>query len=97
MRGVTQGVLCYLQICGFLLTRLMRGVTGNRRRQSKSVQISTHTPHARRDSYSPASISRGNISTHTPHARRDDIEKFINSADDKFLLTRLMRGVTINL
>ena len=35
------------------------------------------------------------ISTHTPHARRDDFIESVTVAITIFLLTRLMRGVTI--
>ena len=35
------------------------------------------------------------ISTHTPHARRDGFVAVERYAVDLFLLTRLMRGVTI--
>ena len=34
-------------------------------------QISTHTPHARRDDVSCTCFQQPRISTHTPHARRD--------------------------
>ena len=55
----------------FQLTRLMRGVTVQNSKIRDLRIISTHTPHARRDSgfdMKPRSIG---ISTHTPHARRD--------------------------
>ena len=56
--------------------------------------ISTHTPHARRDSPTPALRALLNISTHTPHARRDR-DSFVCSLNcTEFQLTRLMRGVT---
>ena len=35
------------------------------------------------------------ISTHTPHARRDSAERLVTPPHLEFLLTRLMRGVTI--
>ena len=99
----------------FLLTRLIRGVTlaghtadsflqisthtPHTRRDAERLThiedgiISTHTPHTRRDGYDPAKITAKCISTHTPHTRRDEIlhQKGILR---KFLLTRLIRGVT---
>ena len=72
MRGVTSALV----FCGFgftfQLTRLMRGVTIEKRGFLIITAISTHTPHARRDFVSFISlINRLVISTHTPHARRD--------------------------
>ena len=56
----------------FQLTRLMRGVTCCPSGCRQNIYISTHTPHARRDSPSmPQIICCPGISTHTPHARRD--------------------------
>ena len=59
----------------FLLTRLMRGVTECINKMVKDFEISTHTPHARRDGAVVVYGSEGIISTHTPHARRDRIAK----------------------
>ena len=55
----------------FLLTRLMRGVTSSVCHSWQEVQISTHTPHARRDVAPEVKPQPFIISTHTPHARRD--------------------------
>ena len=49
MRGVTKLNINKGIICEFLLTRLMRGVTRVGLRHKVIGQISTHTPHARRD------------------------------------------------
>ena len=71
MRGVTTSLSLESQVYLFQLTRLMRGVTLYGQAATPIQQISTHTPHARRD------VNRINfsvdlsISTHTPHARRD--------------------------
>ena len=51
----------------------MRGVTLHSGYISLAYEISTHTPHARRD-YARIIENNGKyISTHTPHARRDPI------------------------
>ena len=56
----------------FQLTRLMRGVTFIVLSCFTLIDISTHTPHARRDPEpSQFRIVSVRISTHTPHARRD--------------------------
>ena len=50
----------------------MRGVTLITEYFNENKEISTHTPHARRDDEIEAKVSaEGIISTHTPHARRD--------------------------
>ena len=49
MRGVTTLEFNEAQANLFLLTRLMRGVTGFCNRHNGDGRISTHTPHARRD------------------------------------------------
>ena len=49
----------------------MRGVTQYTGLKDKNGRISTHTPHARRDSETALSYIGYIISTHTPHARRD--------------------------
>ena len=95
MRGVTNIAICPARN-GTISTH-----TPHARRdglqwvQGEAGAISTHTPHARRDG--TAQGSRGllrAISTHTPHARRDP--PYISSVlwRSRFLLTRLMRGVT---
>ena len=74
MRGVTRSSNCSSNSKSFQLTRLMRGVTSCNGIGYLPYTISTHTPHARRDSvyadFAPPSLS---ISTHTPHARRDSV------------------------
>ncbi len=58
-------------------------------------QISTHTPHARRDlRYALEPTIAESISTHTPHARRDRKASPKHRKHLEFQLTRLMRGVT---
>ena len=50
MRGVTLKIIVLVQLLKFQLTRLMRGVTaGYESEQAEIKNISTHTPHARRD------------------------------------------------
>ena len=49
----------------------MRGVTAIRFLLRHVHEISTHTPHARRDDELEAAREQYSISTHTPHARRD--------------------------
>ena len=58
-------------------------------------EISTHTPHARRDVSCLLKHFSAFISTHTPHARRDEIFFANSSVLSTFQLTRLMRGVTV--
>ena len=50
MRGVTSQLRLRFTVTEFQLTRLMRGVTGPPRYTCNGIHISTHTPHARRDS-----------------------------------------------
>ena len=50
MRGVTWDYALQVQAEAFQLTRLMRGVTVRFDESCDVVCISTHTPHARRDS-----------------------------------------------
>ena len=78
----------------FQLTRLMRGVTIVTIDYNFLANISTHTPHARRDAVKSANQANLKISTHTPHARRDIIGVCLYLFNWKFQLTRLMRGVT---
>ena len=49
MRGVTKTALSSKPLSVFQLTRLMRGVTSLSFRAYLQYGISTHTPHARRD------------------------------------------------
>ena len=74
----------------------MRGVTTLNTNYIPYINISTHTPHARRDSAVFHIVQTAVISTHTPHARRDvlwGISGELYLAE--FQLTRLMRGVTV--
>ena len=71
MRGVTQNRQKKSQDQKFQLTRLMRGVTALFPNVHRYAQISTHTPHARRDELDINEVQKITISTHTPHARRD--------------------------
>ena len=75
----------------------MRGVTlTNQSGEIHTLVISTHTPHARRDCFALGErlVVQG-ISTHTPHARRDSLHRRRRCRQRQFLLTRLMRGVTV--
>ena len=73
----------------------MRGVTRTSTQQTTQTEISTHTPHARRDYHStPIGKPIDCISTHTPHARRDVLNVCYILIIPLFQLTRLMRGVT---
>ena len=78
----------------FLLTRPMRGATGNLSSALAINPISTHTPHAGRDGSIKKLRNETKISTHTPHAGRDGAEIHQPWRDKKFLLTRPMRGAT---
>ena len=57
---------------GFLLTRPMRGATQSRLPEAQWDYISTHTPHAGRDTPETGVQLPTPISTHTPHAGRDE-------------------------
>ena len=59
------------RIVAFLLTRLLRGVTGVPEDCVSGFEISTHTPLARRDPGQQDMLGLAGISTHTPLARRD--------------------------
>ena len=50
-RGVTYSQTMFVVCCPFLLTRLSRGVTIVRNDQLFQLNISTHTPLARRDAF----------------------------------------------
>ena len=71
----------------------MRGVTSALAKLFNPIKISTHTPHARRDKKLSLLMKKWQISTHTPHARRD-LKRWHGNMMCRFLLTRLMRGVT---
>ena len=60
MRGVTADTFDELACSGFQLTRLMRGVTEAYDIKCSVVDISTHTPHARRDCISSLRRSKDN-------------------------------------
>ena len=61
------------------------------------LKISTHTPHAGRDSIGKADKLRRVISTHTPHAGRDYPFKTSEVFAVEFQLTRPTRGVTASI
>ena len=71
MRGVTHFFGNFGLAHLFQLTRLMRGVTPESAKKITGSEISTHTPHARRDEEKARALREQIISTHTPHARRD--------------------------
>ena len=73
----------------------MRGVTYSVIPAHLPPHISTHTPHARRDKQYGNAAEIYDISTHTPHARRDGQNPAVFRYTGEFLLTRLMRGVTL--
>ena len=75
----------------------MRGVTALQGFSRRLIDISTHTPHARRDFPPFPSCPDTRISTHTPHARRDVSALTNINTTTIFQLTRLMRGVTISM
>ena len=94
MRGVTSGCCSVQKKLTFQLTRLMRGVTIWTEFQSSTLDISTHTPHARRDpgvhSLQPQS---SNFNSHAS-CEAWQITPLIQLLPLVFQLTRLMRGVT---
>ena len=60
--------------------------------------VSTHTPLARRDLlYFFIFASLSAVSTHTPLARRDCVGPGDGADERGFLLTRLLRGATVNV
>ena len=79
----------------FQLTRLMRGVTRFSQIFLTFYQISTHTPHARRDSRVLSTV------TAVPSFQLTRLMRGVTSVLDtpvfinQFQLTRLMRGVTV--
>ena len=68
----------------FLLTRLIRGVTLAGHTADSFLQISTHTPHTRRDAERLTHIEDGIISTHTPHTRRDAYGGYVGQQSGDF-------------
>ena len=73
----------------------MRGVTRECVINQLILNVSTHTPHARRDAMLLLLRHVHEVSTHTPHARRDEASEHKESEVIEFQLTRLMRGVTL--
>ena len=55
----------------------MRGVTGRHGETESTNLISTHTPHAGRDTEAMENCVMLNISTHTPHAGRDTTARIL--------------------
>ena len=78
----------------FLLTRLMRGVTAATQARQWFLQISTHTPHARRDCIIAQACMEKWEFLLTRLMRGVTRRSFLKSTIILFLLTRLMRGVT---
>ena len=62
----------------------MRGVTKSLKGDVDLIDISTHTPHARRDTQKMGTGTNVQISTHTPHARRDNLPKVDYSSVNNF-------------
>ena len=77
----------------FLLTCLLRGMTGHVIDDVTSNQVSTHMPLARHDRGSGAFWINSEVSTHMPLARHDNIF-FASMVRSVFLLTCLLRGMT---
>ena len=94
MRGVTHTTKNTVKKLVFQLTRLMRGVTKTSVFICRKVQISTHTPHARRDNEKTAQIESSiNFNSHASCEAWRKLE-FLQRMRQQFQLTRLMRGVT---
>ena len=95
MRGVTSSSFAIvLVMLVFQLTRLMRGVTANVPLISPKGDISTHTPHARRDRSFNSDFLMMNVFQLTRLLRGVTALLSNNSCCPEFQLTRLMRGVT---
>ena len=58
--------------------------------------VSTHMPLARHDPESPCQYSTCIVSTHMPLARHDSCRKVTIYSSSKFLLTCLLRGMTVD-
>ncbi len=92
----------YVQQCAdagllqFLLTCLLRGMTFSPLLFLKSIEISTHMPLARHDEDREKSTGICIISTHMPLARHDVSSEF-RQIMQTFLLTCLLRGMTIEI
>ena len=72
----------------------MRGATDAGNSLTATEIISTHTPHAGRDTITFNNKPNYTISTHTPHAGRDDWQHVEILTFWIFQLTRPMRGAT---
>ena len=94
MRGATIDGYFIAVTLGFLLTRPMRGATAASFINQYSGKISTHTPHAGRDSSTPTTASHASdFYSHAPCGAR--LYHFLSGfRSRKFLLTRPMRGAT---
>ena len=101
----------------FLLTCLLRGMTGNPRAKIIPTNVSTHMPLARHDpvDYTDSIVaivsthmplarhdveywqgdSGTGVSTHMPLARHDERSTDTDGIHYRFLLTCLLRGMTI--
>ena len=78
----------------FLLTCLLRGMTGKDYTNYTQDWISTHMPLARHD-FSPLLFLKSiEISTHMPLARHDLRQQSLAVPDNQFLPTSLLRGMT---
>ena len=94
MRGVTTEDQYGAEGQPFLLTRLMRGVTPCSSFSAALRLISTHTPHARRDTLRLWSFATLKIFLLTRLMRGVTLRDVAITSFVQFLLTRLMRGVT---
>ena len=96
MRGVTQGYANDSNVLIFLLTHLMRGVTGFSQLEEPIFKISTHTPHARCD-VRIVSTDWWMDTFLLTHLMRGVTWDSLHIWGKTFLLTHLMRGVTLSI
>ncbi len=82
--------------CQFLLTCLLRGMTSFLTVPAFHFSISTHMPLARHDPCCGCTKGLCGISTHMPLARHDVSSEF-RQIMQTFLLTCLLRGMTIEI
>ena len=94
MRGVTVERFKIEPTLLFQLTRLMRGVTETSVEARQQMQISTHTPHARRDGKSFCKNFLQFQFQLTRLMRGVTVGSILKRSTVSFQLTRLMRGVT---
>ena len=94
MRGATLSIFSFSPDIKFLLTRPMRGATIKNRLFAKISKISTHTPHAGRDTDRNCHICALLRFLLTRPMRGATKVKIIHHRSNKFLLTRPMRGAT---